>query len=314
MEEINMKKVIVMMSTYNGEKYLEEQIQSILNQKGVEVWLMIRDDGSTDRTKNILKQYRSEDGNIMLINGKNVGVGASFMSLLYQSGNADYYAFADQDDIWMENKLIEGIKKIESSKKTKSPVLYTSNQMLVDKNANRIGLRYQAIPKIDMVNLLNDNPFSGCTMILNRYLRDLLIEKKARPGMNFFTVRIHDAWIALFAQCVGRIIYDERAFILYRQHEENVVGVKKKTIIRNGKDHIAVLLDRNQGNYRSRSACQLLKNIDEMIVSEDTLEILKLFSELNTFSGRIAFCKSKEIMKNVRGKNQFRIKAMLGLL
>lgn len=94
-------KVIVLMSTYNGEKYLKEQIDSILNQVKVEVFLMIRDDGSSDNTIAILKEYERQNRNIKIIKGKNIGVGNSFMQLLYNSAEAEYYAFADQDDVWV---------------------------------------------------------------------------------------------------------------------------------------------------------------------------------------------------------------------
>ena len=95
------------MSTYNGEKYLSQQIDSILNQKEIDVHLFIRDDGSYDNTWKLLEEYKQKYEKINIISAKNVGVGNSFMNLLYSVPNIyDYYAFSDQDDIWEPNKII----------------------------------------------------------------------------------------------------------------------------------------------------------------------------------------------------------------
>ena len=125
-----MKKVLVLMSTYNGEKYLGQQIESILAQEKVDVHLMIRDDGSTDNTRNVLKRYENND-RITIKYGKNTGVGVSFLKLLYVNMDADYYAFSDQDDVWKKDKLIAGIRKLEE---INGPALYASNQTVTDKD------------------------------------------------------------------------------------------------------------------------------------------------------------------------------------
>ena len=94
-----MNKVQVLLSTYNGEKYIKEQIESILNQEGVEVSLLIRDDGSSDRTIEIVKKISEQNNNIILFKGQNMGPARSFMDLVKKSDEVDYYAFADQDDV-----------------------------------------------------------------------------------------------------------------------------------------------------------------------------------------------------------------------
>ena len=102
-------KVAILLATYNGEKYLREQIDSILKQNGVDLTLYVRDDGSTDGTIDLLKEYVVNTKAVKLDIGKNLGVGNSFMQLLYDCPNDfDFYAFSDQDDIWDENKLYVG--------------------------------------------------------------------------------------------------------------------------------------------------------------------------------------------------------------
>lgn len=135
-----MYKVAILMSTYNGSRYLSEQIDSILCQEGADVTLYIRDDGSSDQTIDIIKKYAKKYQNIILTTGQNVGVGNSFMQLVYDCpDDFDYYAFSDQDDIWLKEKLKVAIDNI---KQKDTPTLYASNQMLVDENGKQISLRY----------------------------------------------------------------------------------------------------------------------------------------------------------------------------
>jgi rhamnosyltransferase len=127
------KKVCVLLSTYNGEAYLREQIDSILAQIDVSVELIIRDDGSKDSTVKIINEYKNQYVNVLILDSyKNLGPANSFMELLYASGDADYYAFAEQDDIWLPEKLSKAIGIIEHKNidGSSSPVLYASNQIL----------------------------------------------------------------------------------------------------------------------------------------------------------------------------------------
>lgn len=305
--------VVVLMSTYNGEKYIKEQIDSILNQENVNVFLMIRDDGSSDNTMAVLQDYRRQYKNIKIIKGKNIGVGNSFMHLLYKSDEADYYAFADQDDVWKKDKLIKGIEMINAVG-SDEPLLYVSNQIIVNENMEVQGMRYKNPPSTEIVSIINRNPFSGCTMIMNRRLRNMLTDKDRRPVHQFFNVRIHDAWIAMYAGCVGKIIYDEKSYILYRQHEGNVVGADKKNVMERIRGYLDYAGNPDKRKYRSRAAHQLLKCVDNSLLERKTQEKLRLFDNLNTISGRIRFCKSDLILDNMEHKNLFRMKAMLGLL
>ena len=228
-----MYKVAVLMSTYNGEKYLREQIDSILAQKGVDLTLYIRDDGSSDGTIEVIKEYIAKTDKIKLNIGKNIGVGNSFMQLIYDCPEGyDYYAFSDQDDIWLVEKLHVAVEML---KEYYNPILYCSNQMLVDKNGDEIGLRHSKPVDISYLQILCNNMITGCTMVWNRKLQDFLTEKANRPSSNLLHKRIHDVWVAMVASVVGEIRYDERAYIQYRQHENNVVGVKKVSLVKEWK-------------------------------------------------------------------------------
>ena len=121
-------KVQVLLSAYNGEKYIQEQIDSILNQSNVEVSLLIRNDGSTDDTRKILDSQSTQ--NIKCINDKNIGLVRSFVELINQADEAEYYAFSDQDDVWDNDKLCSAISMLEDYKNM--PAVYSSNARLVD--------------------------------------------------------------------------------------------------------------------------------------------------------------------------------------
>ena len=99
------KEVVILISTYNGEKYLAEQLDSLLNQTYQNIKIFIRDDGSKDKTIDIIKEYQKKSEKIFLTEGKNIGFINSFFELLKLSNNADYYAYCDQDDVWMEDKI-----------------------------------------------------------------------------------------------------------------------------------------------------------------------------------------------------------------
>lgn len=230
-------KVTVLLSTYNGEKFLAEQLDSILQQKDVKVQLAIRDDGSSDKTIDILREYEKRE-NIIVTLGEPLGVGRSFMNMLYNDGSdADFYAFADQDDIWDEDKLICGVRAIESA--GNGPRLYVCNQRCVDCGGNYISDRFPPdFPVQTMANTLFVNLYAGCTMIFNRALKDKLVDEKRRPDIEFFDHRIHDAWTACVASVFNPIMYDSQCHMSFRRHGNNETdaeilrGVKVKKIIK----------------------------------------------------------------------------------
>ena len=121
-----MIRVIVLLSSYNGEKYIKQQIDSILNQTGVEVIIMVRDDGSKDNTISILEDYQRNVSSFELIKGDNCGSTASFSRLLAYAyskfGNDVLYAFSDQDDVWQKEKLLVASKRLDI--KSTIPMLY----------------------------------------------------------------------------------------------------------------------------------------------------------------------------------------------
>ncbi len=218
------------MSTYNGSKFIKEQLDSIFCQESVEVTLYVRDDGSADGTLEIIKEYQKHHPIRILSFDGNVRPGMSFMKLLYYVMDLkecyDYYAFADQDDLWLSDKLIRAVSMIEEAKKKdEKNVLYCSNQWLYE-NEKKTSIRFLKAPDTSLAGHISKNDFSGCTMVFDNELARLTVSIPC-PGNNILIYRMHDAWISLIASAYGKIIYDDESRILYRIHEENTVGVRK---------------------------------------------------------------------------------------
>ncbi len=212
------------MSTYNGENYLKEQLDSIFNQKEVEINLFIRDDGSMDNTVDIVKEYMVKYPNkINLIEGNNIGFANSFYYLVKINPKYEYYALSDQDDIWDDDKLISGIKMINK----KSPLLYACNLNIFDVIENRSGNMYsnKDVEKAFTDDFFISNPY-GCTMIWNESFQQLLMKYDKPEKMT------HDTWINVIANCKGRLVFDYNSHINYRIHQSNACGTTPKSIIR----------------------------------------------------------------------------------
>lgn len=219
------------MSTYCGERYLDQQIESIFRQEGVDVYLVVRDDASSDRTREILQEQQARyPDRLFWYSGENMGVGSSFMDCLYTAAekhpDADYFAFADQDDFWLSQKLIRGIELLEAN--AKGMALYASNQIVADENLRQQGLRFQKAPDYGYGQILRGNVLSGCTFVMNAAFVHFLSEEENRPSRELLRNRIHDVWTLEIAALFGTVCYDENSYILYRQHGDNVVGALER--------------------------------------------------------------------------------------
>lgn len=223
------KKVAILMSTYNGERFLDDQIQSIIKQTYDNFELYIRDDGSKDSTQKIIQKYSDANDNIHFFNGghvKNVGVVRSFMSLL-KGTDADYYMFSDQDDYWKPTKVEHTISVMEAEKDQDQPVCVHTDLQIVDSSLHGNEVMNGDDVWHNFNNLLFCNCVTGCTMMINQALKD----KADLDNLDLNHVYMHDWWLALIASYFGKLIYLNEPTILYRQHGDNVVGSMAKNTI-----------------------------------------------------------------------------------
>lgn len=215
------KRVLVIISTYNGESYIAEQLDSIINQKcNASVSIVIRDDGSTDSTCTIVKSYINHfPGKIELIEGNNIGSNASYFYLINHVNGFDYYAISDQDDVWMEDKLRTAIEHIESCNSDEA-VLYASPSYLVYNDLVPHGMTRKLNIDMTFFNTIIQNICPGHNQVMNRHLFELL--KKAEVDTS--KIYVFDSWISNVAMISGKIIFDNIPHAFYRQHRGNQLG------------------------------------------------------------------------------------------
>ena len=220
-----MKKIYIdiLMATYNGETYLKEQIESILNQTHKDFRLLISDDCSKDSTREILSKYAKKDKRIKIYKQeKNLGYVKNFEFLLSKVEN-EYYMFSDQDDVWLPDKVK---KSLETLIETNSDLAF-SDLVVVDEKLDVIkdsfldfcGLLDRSKKKQNYDTYYLYNSIAGCTIIGRKYMRDKII-----PMPENSKLVIHDYWMGLMAASYGKIAYIDRKDILYRQHDNNCVG------------------------------------------------------------------------------------------
>lgn len=211
-----MKRVNILLSSYNGADHIREQIDSILNQTYKNIRLYVRDDGSTDGTLEILKDYE-KDGKLILEEGKNVGFIKSFLWLVRHCDEADYYAYSDQDDMWYPDKIDMAVKMIEENDDD-MPILYFSNYDLCDNDLNVLSQKDKEgeVKKPTFANALVDCMPLGFNEVFNNEARKLIAKDTPKFSCG------HDWWTYIVCQGLGKVIYDNRVTVGYRRTGHNV--------------------------------------------------------------------------------------------
>lgn len=208
--------VVVLMSTFNGTKYVVEQLQSILWQLPPQGRIMVRDDGSTDGTAQLVAALG--DNRITILQGENLGFGASFLTLLMMvPGDTDMVMFADQDDVWLPGKIARAWQQLQPHEGR--PALYGSAQTLVDSRLRRLKVTPPWSRGPSLTSALTENIITGCTAAINRYAIGLMQQAGVPSGVYF-----HDWWCYLVVSAFGTVVYDDQSLLLYRQHGANQIG------------------------------------------------------------------------------------------
>jgi rhamnosyltransferase len=269
-------KVAVIMSTYNGQKYLNEQIESILNQEGVKIELFIRDDGSSDGTKDILKKYEDTFSNVHVNMGQNIGFRKSFIMELRRAIGFDYYAFSDQDDYWDRKKLNAACKMIaEYSQVKDTPIVYYSNLSVADENLNIYRKTKLENRKHCLESLVMRRSIAGCTMAFNAEMWKLICKAETSDAM---LMRGHDSFIMSLCYAIGgTVICDSNAYIRYRQHGDNTSGGSRGVVQRLKKEWTALF---DKKGFEPAVAKSILDNWDELI-NDNVRSSLELISRNN---------------------------------
>lgn len=213
-------KVTILMATYQGERYVCEQLESYNNQSYKNWQLAVSDDGSKDNTLSLIEGFVSKTANkVEIFQGPGRGFVSNFLSLLFRSEiRTQYYCFSDQDDIWYPDKIERATRWLATIPAT-IPALYCSRTHLIDNNKNSLGLSPLFKRSPSFSNALVQNIGGGNTMVFNEAARDIIV----KAGL--VNVVSHDWWIyILLSGADGKIYYDQEPGLDYRQHGENLIG------------------------------------------------------------------------------------------
>ena len=226
-----MATVQILMAVYNGEPYLAEQLDSIIAQKFSDWELLVSDDNSSDGSLAVVQDYCKQDSRIRIVlQDGHYGSAKSHFMALTKEADAPYVMYADQDDVWDQDKISLTLKELKAFEKqggVNPPLLVCTDLRLVDNNLKPISsslLEYSNMDasKLDFGYFLASCLVTGCTMMINRSLLLLLQE-----GCNEERIMMHDWWASLVASAFGKIIYLNKQTISYRQHGDNSVGAVK---------------------------------------------------------------------------------------
>lgn len=242
--------IIILLAVYNGEKYLKQQIESILSQTVKDIKIVIRDDGSTDKSVEIINDYCNKySDKISCLIGKATGSAKQNFAELLNSCDDDYIMFCDQDDVWLPQKIEKTLSAMRVAEDNgQTPVLVHSDLKVVDQQLNVISPSFFDFQKlfqndITLPKLLVQNYVTGCTVMINRALK----QKCNNIPQDCI---MHDWWLALVAVLFGKIVCVDESTILYRQHSGNQVGAKASYGIALIKRKLATL-DKVKENYNA---------------------------------------------------------------
>ncbi len=272
--------VTVLLAVYNGEKYLAQQIDSILSQTVKDIKIVIRDDGSCDNSVDIINYYcNNYPDKVFCLNGNPTGSAKQNFAKLLEACDDDYIMFCDQDDVWLPQKVETTLAAMQKSEGgSKIPVLVHTDLKVVDQNLKVISDSFFEFQKliqseITLPRLLVQNYVTGCTVMINRALK----EKCKKIPNNCI---MHDWWLALVAVIFGRLVCVNESTMLYRQHSDNQVGAKASYGIAFIKRKISTLSEvRKNYNATYIQAAELLDVYGESLSKRDK-EILQIYCRI----------------------------------
>lgn len=278
-----MSTVAIIMATYNGEKYVREQIESILASSFSDFEIFIYDDGSRDNTINIIREFEKLYPSKIHLhqNETNLGVTANFLQAVART-TMDYIMLCDQDDVWKPDKIgktLKRMKNMESQLGKNIPLAVFTDAEIVDAQLNSINnsfFKYNHLNprKVDLPHVLMENKLIGCTVMINNSIRKLLHNYPLPKHAKF-----HDWWIALIASSMGKICFINEGTLYYRQHSSNVVG---------GSGFISYIRNRIANFKMQKEALiALMHQADDFlkiyhsIIPHDRIQIIEDFAHLN---------------------------------
>jgi glycosyltransferase involved in cell wall biosynthesis len=275
-------RVEVLLATYNGERFLREQVESILGQVGVEVRVVARDDGSADGTAGILREYAEKMPERFRVVETGVASGSAkgnFLELM-KAAEAEYVCFADQDDVWLPGKVeraVTEMRRLEEAHGVSAPLMVFGDLQVVDEGLGvmcgsmrkQMGIVPESVNRL--ARLVGQSVVTGCTMTINRPMLELAKRMPEEATM-------HDRWIGLLAAAMGWCGIVWEAMVLYRQHAANVIGAVAAD------DSVSGTVKRVRGNegrrlerWRSERMVEALLRVHGTEIPAEKVEVLRAY-------------------------------------
>ena len=268
---MKLQEIDVIICVYNGEEYLADMLNSIKSQKGVLVNLIVSDDGSQDSSVAIAKTYLNDFNSLVIINGPRLGPAENFFSALKFS-NSTYLAFADQDDIWRDDHLVNSIGRLQNFESV--PALTFCAVQEFENNSSKVKKWPRKYPSLELSALITENPARGCTIVMNNKARTIIRNSSPRNAI------MHDWWSLFLIKLVGKVVYSDSQEVRYRIHKKSVTNDSRKFVNRLSRLKSAI-----DGFWSpALQLNSILEHIDiENLDSESTKQI-KLFTSMSKSS------------------------------
>ncbi len=291
----------IVMAAYNSEKYIGEQLDSILSGTYQNIHIYVRDDGSTDNTVAIVKEYEKRYPlQVQLVsNESNAGLVKNFLAGVMEA-KEDYIMFCDHDDVWLKDKVkitLEAMQKAEMEQKELPIVVFTDNT-IVDGDLKPLGASFYErshfnFEQMGLSYMLMENKLIGCTMMLNKPLKEKITRLPEHA-------RVHDWWVALIAAAFGRIVYVNEQTMLYRQHGSNVIG--NRSFLKYVTDAVTSLKKQKEKIILTEKQAEEFLEIFDKLLTTEQRELIRQFACLEQYS----FWKRKTlVIKNKYLKSGF---------
>lgn len=273
--------VDILLATYCGEKYLKAQLDSLLAQTVQDIRIIIRDDGSTDNSIQIINDYCNKyPDKVFSVKGEPTGSAIKNFAKLLDLSENDYIMFCDQDDIWLPDKVEKTLAAMREAEGTAGeiPVLVHSDLKVVDHELNVISNSFFDFQKLDPNNktlphLLVQNYVTGCTVMINRAL-------KQKCGKIPDNCMMHDWWLALVAVIFGKIVCISKPTMLYRQHGDNQVGAQAVHGIAFIKRKLTTLSDVRKNYNATYTQAQLLLDYYGDSLNDEQKDIIATYCKI----------------------------------
>lgn len=284
-------EVTVVLSTFNGSAFLQEQLNSLYAQSYPAARILVRDDGSSDSTRQILQREHVLARIAMLPSRGNLGATSSFFELLKVASETktEFVAFCDQDDVWRHDKISRAVAALSAFGNLR-PVMYCSRLEVVDAGLTSTG--FTPLPgKMGFGNALVENVCVGCTIMLNRQALDLVCRHLPQRAP------AHDWWCYLVVSCFGEIVFDPDASIQYRQHRNNVFGVATGKLDRLNRNFLRFAGRRNGHRWQSDQAAEFLSSFGDSIPGAQRQLLQAFVAAKSSFWRRARIAMSREFWR-----------------